>query len=326
MCRSASSASLVSGLAHPGSCWAPWSDCATASTIFAPVKLAVVPELVPHASLGSDNGQLAAITVAAILIGTCLAAFTELDWLAQLLPSTTISQVLQTLSQHPGLPAGMLAALCGVICLTGIIAAFRVPVLPARSPGSPAHQWSVFALWHQVASLWRFPGVMQPAVALGGFWALGAVAMAGLPPLALVVFNAHAAGTIGLFLCLVVGMVVGSLAAGRMVAPAVPAGLPVVGALIAGLSLLMVGWDAQVASHLPPAARSMGAIRCCLLVTGIGAGLWEVPLTVLLQQRTPLASRGAVMSATSALASICTVLATGLYLLLTKPLLTYLRP
>ena len=46
---------------------------AVASAFFAPTKLAVIPELVPPHRLAKANAIIAAATVIAILVGTCLA-------------------------------------------------------------------------------------------------------------------------------------------------------------------------------------------------------------------------------------------------------------
>ena len=55
---------------------------AIASTFFSPAKLAIMPELVDDAHLARGNAALAAVTVAAILLGTCLAACTDSVYLA----------------------------------------------------------------------------------------------------------------------------------------------------------------------------------------------------------------------------------------------------
>jgi acyl-[acyl-carrier-protein]-phospholipid O-acyltransferase/long-chain-fatty-acid--[acyl-carrier-protein] ligase len=292
---------------------------AIASTIFAPVKLAVVPELVAPPQLSVANGRLAAVTVAAILLGTCLTALTDPGGLAAVLPAPTAASARRILADHPALPTAILAGLCAVICLAGILAAWRIPPLPARATGPDAHRWSLFAVVHQVAELWRMPGMIAPALALGGFWGLGAVAMAGLPPLAAGVYGLHAAGTVGLFLCLVIGIIAGSLAASRLTAPAFPAGLPIVGAAIAGTGFALLGICAEAASHRGADERSVAAVCAWLVVTGIGAGLWEVPLTVLLQERSSDGSRAAVLSATSAIGAISTAIGAGVFWLLSAP-------
>jgi acyl-[acyl-carrier-protein]-phospholipid O-acyltransferase/long-chain-fatty-acid--[acyl-carrier-protein] ligase len=277
---------------------------AIASTFFAPVKLAVMPELVPPERLSSGNAILAAVTVLAILGGTCLGAVTDRDLLAQVFGVHAESAPLIALS-----------AVCAVLLVVGIVGAFKIPPLPAQAPGRPiAMPWMVV---EQVRSLHRAPGVWAPALGLAGFWGLGGAAFAGLPTVAKQVYGLHEAGVVSLFLALVVGIVVGSALAPRLLARLFPAGLPVNGALLAGLAFAAAGLVAVLDGHVVAAERHRWLFSACLFATGIGAGLWEVPLTILLQERAPATSRNLIMSGVSVLGSFGTFAAAGSFKVLT---------
>jgi len=298
---------------------------AVASSFFAPVKLAVVPELAPGPALPGANAAMAAVTVVAILLGTCLAALTDLSGLLNLCSggledvgartaSADLAAAASHVAGHGSLPVVMLGVLCAVLCVVGMTAAFRMPALPAAQQGTL--RLSPHIVVEQVRTLIRTPGVGAPAVALAGFWALGGVAAVGVTPMAIAVFHVQTAGTVALFLALVVGIVIGSLLAPRLTHPAFPAGLPIIGALIGGSSLLIIGWHAQSLSHQPLGQRPMLGIAGWLVLCGFGAGLWEVPLTVLVQKRSPEATRTALMAGVSVLGSLGTFLAAGAYGLL----------
>jgi acyl-[acyl-carrier-protein]-phospholipid O-acyltransferase/long-chain-fatty-acid--[acyl-carrier-protein] ligase len=202
-----------------------------------------------------------------------------------------------------------------VLCLIGIIGAYRIPALPAQAPHTPiAMPWAV---WRQVKSLNNNPGTWSAALALAGFWALGGAAFAGLSSLAQVVYGLGAAGTVGLFLAIVMGMVIGSALAPKLHARAFPAGLPLVGALIAGTAFALAGLTAQADQAQLLEQRDITAIVICLAFTGIGAGLWEVPVTVLLQERSVAGQRNLVMAAVSVLGSFGTFVAAGAFQVLT---------
>lgn len=283
---------------------------AVASTFFAPVKLAVIPELSTPATLGAANAALAAVTVAAILGGTCLAALTDPGFLAGIAAWIGIAAT-------PGAGSGviMLALLAALMCTVGIVGAYRIPALPAQAPGTPiAMPWMVV---RQVMALNRAPGVWAPALALAGFWALGGAAVVGLPPLADAAYGLGQAGTVGLFLALVAGIIVGSLLAPRYVSRPFPAGLPVFAALIAGISFALAGWTALHHAGLEPAQRPLAPFLGWLFVCGVGAGMWEVALTILLQERSPADRRNLIMSGVSVLGSLGTFLAAGCYGVLT---------
>lgn len=300
---------------------------AVASAFFAPTKLAVIPELVAPERLSKANALIAAATVVAILAGTCLAICTDemaLTWVAQHLGIT--------LPAHATVLS--LSLVAGILCLIGIIGAFRIPALPAMAPHTPiAMPWSV---WRQVKSLNNNPGTWSAALALAGFWALGGAAFAGLSSLAQVTYGLGVTGSVGLFLALVVGMVIGSGLAPVLTARAFPAGLPLLGALLAGSSFIAMGWTAHehetffktlgAAAQSPEnqalSASSLKAVIFWLFMTGVGAGLWEVPVTVLLQERSIAGQRNLVMAAVTVLGSFGTFLAAGAFHALTSAGLT----
>ncbi len=293
---------------------------AIASAFFAPTKLAVIPELVPPERLAKANALIAAATVVAILAGTCLAICTDadaLEWIAK--------QAGITLPAHS--PVISLSLVSGVLCLIGIIGAFRIPALPAQAPHTPiAMPWAV---WRQVKSLNNNPGTWSAALALAGFWALGGAAFAGLSSLGQVVFGLGVTGTVGMFLALVVGMVVGSVLAPVLIARAFPAGLPLIGALVAGGSFIALGFTAHEHEMLmkslgdaaaiagtegvPHGSGSLNLAIFWLFLTGVGAGLWEVPVTVLLQERAIAGQRNLVMAAVTVLGSFGTFVAAGAF-------------
>jgi acyl-[acyl-carrier-protein]-phospholipid O-acyltransferase / long-chain-fatty-acid--[acyl-carrier-protein] ligase len=277
------------------------------SAFFSPVKLAVIPELVPQQKLAKANAFIAAATVVSILGGTILAVCTD------------VTQI-NNLFSHFGLTASrdttvyLLAAIAGVISIVGAIAAFRIPALPAQSPQTPiAMPWAVV---RQVKSLSNNPGTWTPALTLAGFWALGGATFAGLSSLATMVYGLQQTGVVGCFLALAIGMVIGSVLAPLLMARTFPAGAPLFGVLLAGSAFTMVGITALYDLGLPLAERSADGIMFWLVITGIGAGIWEVPVTVLLQERTKAEQRNIVMSAVSVLGSFGMFAAAGIFALL----------
>ena len=252
---------------------------AVISAVFAPVKLAVIPELVADRDLPSANGKLAGITVLAILGGIGLSATSGTPWL--------------------------LALVVGSLCVAGVIGAWMIPPLTARAPQSPiAMPWS-FA--RQLRSLSSAPGLWPPALSLAGFWALGAVASLQLVPLVERRFVhlhpelSHYWLVAGCAMALGIGLVIGSIMAARLISLAFPAGLPIIGALIAGAGLAAAGWHAL---------HGGGVLGFAILmaITGMGAGLWEVPVTMLLQERAPDDRRNLIMGGVTILSNLASIL------------------
>lgn len=277
---------------------------AVISAMFAPVKLAVVPELVTGDRLTSANAWLAATTVVAILLGTCATAVGE---------PAKFAEVVTWLGSDwkPGSHAGIwaLAAIGSVLVVIGIIGAWQIPPLTAADRTAPLTMpWMI----HRQFAALNHPGLWAPALGLAGFWALGGVAMVTLPAMAKGAFDFHEAGTVGLFLALVLGIVAGSALAPRYHVRSFPAGLPIIGAILAGIALACAGIETQRQAALPAESRNALGVAWWLVLCGIGAGAWEVALTVLVQERSPERRRNLIMAAVGVLGSLGALIATAL--------------
>ena len=259
---------------------------ATISAFFAPVKLAVVPELVDDDELPRANGKLVGLTIIGILGGMGLAA--------------TADQPL------------VLAGVTAVMCALGVAGAWMIPPLSAKNPTAPiAMPWS---LVRQLRALGQPRGLWAPTLSLAGFWALASIASVQLVSLVgahypHLVFHSWL-GTLSLnatqsiaatALALGLGLVVGSVLAPRMLSRAFPAGLPIAGALLAGASLAGAGWHAHHGGGLP-------VFALWLFGAGVGAGWWEVPVTLLLQERSAPERRNLVMSGATIISNLATII------------------
>jgi len=120
----------------------------------------------------------------------------------------------------------------------------------------------------------------------------------------------------GTAVALGIGLVLGSVLAPRMLSRAYPAGLPIAGALIAGIFLAGAGWHAN---H----GGSIVGFAAWLLGAGVGAGMWEVPVTFLLQERSAPEKRNLVMSGATILSSLATIMLVGALMPLTSGALGY---
>ncbi len=273
---------------------------AIASSFFAPVKLAVVPELVPMRRLAPANSLLAAVTVCAILFGTCLSALTDAGKITAAAHWWSPVDMPAAIERY--YPAIILAVVSALCCAIGIISAFRLPRLPAQSPERKlAPPWAVV---EQINTLSSAPGLWAPAISLAGFWGVGTAVLVGLVPLATDIYGYGQAGIAGLFFILVIGVITGSVTAPRLIARAFQAGLPIVGAFVAGAAFVMIGLHAHADSLIDAKERNAYTVAIWLFTCGVGAGWWEVPLVILLQERAPAERRNLIMAGVSALGSL----------------------
>ena len=264
------------------------------SALFAPVKLSIMPDLVDEHRLPSANAALQAITIVAILGGTAAAMLSD-------------AGVIATTPFAPLGAAGGLAIVGLALALVGILAAWRLPSLPAADPAAPIRFGNFRGMWRDLIAT---KTVFAPALGLAAFWGLAAAAQT------LVIATGERAYHLGqaksplLSLSLAGGIILGSVMAPLLMIRGFPAGLPVIGAFIAASGLIM---GANVAST---ADTSWWHFAIWLGITGMGAGLWEIPLQVLVQERAPAKQRSQILAAAGVLGSLTMLLAQGLAVVL----------
>ncbi len=254
---------------HVGLMLAALGALSVQSAFFSPAKLSLVSDLVAPARVSAANGMLQAVTIVAILAGTALAVGTD--------------PAVQTWVS----PGQALWGMGMVLAAIGAVAALGYPRLQASDPQAPLRP---FALHAPLVVLGKAPGLLAPALALGGFWGLAAAANIQVLTTGRFAFGLEQSGCAILVLILSGGIILGALCAPRWESRAFPAGLPLIGAGIAAISLAFAGTKTAY-GHL-----DLDSFAWCLFITGFGCGLWEVPLQNILLQRAPVAIRNQVMS------------------------------
>ncbi len=270
--------------------------CSTA--FYSPVKYSALPELVEPERLPTANAWIMGVTIVAILTGTALSGASDPAKLAEM-----------GVTLHPGTIVLWIAM---ILCAIGLIGAFTVPALPAANPRQPIRAW---AFPDQVRAL-GLPGVLVPALSLAGFWAIGAAATALLQPMAQSVWGAGASVQAYLGLSIAGGIIIGCGLAPVLAASAFPGGLPIIGAVLAGGSLFGAGLLGHLIGPGGGTDSSLYAYAGLLALTGVGTGLWDVPMQTLLQVRAPLAQRNQVMAAANVVSNFAMMAAAGLNLAL----------
>ena len=239
-----------------------------ASSFNAPVKLAVLPELVPAERLPGANGALQAVTIVAVLLGTILGGL------------AADGQMLSSLGWTLGVPAAV-ALVMGVIAIIGVIAVWRIPALPAAQP---TRSLRPFGWWRLLTDLGCAKGLWAPALSVAGFYAVGVVAQTLIQPVSHAAYALEPLQQSLVQLVLALGIIAGAVLTPYLISRAFPAWLPSFGALITALALIGAGLCAL--THAP-----LFLYVGLFFVAGVGAGLWEIPLITLLQERAPHARR-----------------------------------
>lgn len=236
--------------------------------LFGPVKYGILPDHLAREELVAGNALVETATFLAILAGTVGGgiAIAEFDpaWVA----ATTI-----------------------VFGLVSYAAAWFIPRAGARAPGLRIEPNIVKGTVRLLSSLKAQPGIWNGALVVSWFWAVGAVALALLPPLV----KDHVGGNesvVTLFLALfVVGIASGSLLAarlsrGRILLSLAPVGAALMGLFGLDLGLTLVTRDA-VAESVTWANYfdGLGALRTAidLVCFAAAGGLLVVPVFAWMQ-------------------------------------------
>jgi acyl-[acyl-carrier-protein]-phospholipid O-acyltransferase / long-chain-fatty-acid--[acyl-carrier-protein] ligase len=265
------------------------------AAFFSPLKYGILPDFFQKEALIEANGLVEAGTFGGIILGTLAGG------------------VLFVLPHGPVLVP--LAGIC--VSLTGIIAAFAIPKVPAAAPGLRIG-WN---LWAGTTELLRLARAEKPVwfacLAISWFGALGATVLAAFPTLARDVLHADSHVVTLLLGIFALGVGLGSLIAARAVHDSrllrltVPAGL--------GISLFTADL-AWTALHMGTAlgVRSLlghwAGWRFCLDLglLAICGGMFSVPFYVLLQEKSPVTHRARMVGANNVVNAIATVAAGGL--------------
>lgn len=261
---------------------------ATHSAFFAPAKYGVIPELSSRDRLSHANGLVESFTYLAIVFGTVLAS---------------------VLAQASGGRFALAALFCVLISLAGLGVATRIAPTPVADERRPVALLPT-EIWRTLVSVRGDRHLMLALVGQAYFIFVGAFAQLNLIGYGIQEMGLSEVHSGYLFLATAVGIGLGSLLAARLSGRTAEFGIVPIGA--AGLAL------APVLLHAVPS--TLVGCLAILVLFGLSAGLFSLPLQTFIQFRTEPARRGEVLAAASFINWIAILLASGLTWLLSGPL------
>ncbi|WP_027853174.1 acyl-[ACP]--phospholipid O-acyltransferase [Marinobacterium litorale] len=236
------------------------------SAIYSPAKYGYLREALSDERLAAGNGLVQAVTIVSILSGTFV--FSALFEHFYLTRFETTAEIMQAIA-----PLGFI--LVGLSVVEWLICAR----LPEHSPGDGDKRFEMRAylsgryLRSNVAQIRERRSIWLSIVGLATFWAVSQVILAAFPAFAKEVLQETNTVVIqGLLAVSGIGIVIGSLLAGRLSPRHIELGLVPVGALGIAASLLLL-----------PQLNTAYAIAALFLVLGISGGFFIVPLNALIQ-------------------------------------------
>lgn len=241
------------------------------STLFGPVKYAILPQHLHEHELVGGNALIEAGTFVAILLGTLLGG---------LLAGNGGGTLTITL-------AGLVFAVVGYLASRGI------PAAPPPAPDLRIRLNPIAETWHSVNFARANRSVFLSIMGISWFWLYGAMFLAQFPAYTKNVLGGSESAVTLLLATFTLGIGIGSLFCERLSAGRVELGLVPFGSI--GLTLF--GLDLAFASPSGPASTiPLGAVALLALpatwriladlaLLGIFGGFFIVPLYALVQQR-----------------------------------------
>jgi MFS family permease len=257
------------------------------STLFGPVKYAILPQHLSDEELVGGNGLVEAGTFVAILLGT-------------------IAGGLVVAVKPDG--ARFAGALVIAIAVAGWLVSRRIPYTPAVAPQLVIN-WNPFTeTWRNLVIARENSVVWRSMLGISWFWFYGAIYLAQLPAFTQRVLGGDEHVFTLLLALFSIGIGIGSLLCERLSGRRVEVGLVPLGSI--GLSLFAVDlWlaarhmsaavPAGITAFIAVAAHWRVAIDIVLL--GVFGGFYTVPLYALIQARSQPSHRARIIAANNIL-------------------------
>ena len=277
------------------------------AALLAPAILGTIPESVPPERLSAANGMFAMLTLVATLVGTAGG-----NWLADATPlSVSTAAVVAGEQWRAALPAAL--SLIGV-AVAGWGASFLLVRRPAADPTARPPVNALGRTWTDLRELFSSPDLSAAAAGSAFFWALGAMANLNVDQFVAEGGSSSQSQVVPFLCALGAGIGAGSLLAGRLSARGVNLGLVPCGAIL--MTIASVGlWLGPRPLFVDGLAHGWAwwPALAALLVLGLGAGMFDVPLEAHFQQQSPPARRGALLASLNLLVFAAMFLASLVY-------------
>ncbi|MBO9517176.1 MAG: MFS transporter [Porphyrobacter sp.] len=232
------------------------------STFFGPIKYAILPQHLEKDEVLAGTGLVEAGTYIAILAGTIVAGYIDVEWAALAVVLTAI---------------------------VGYFTSLQVPPAPPLEAGQPIDRHVIRASIELVRDTMHLREVFYAILAISFFWTIGAVLFIQFPPLAKNVLMASKEVASLFLVVFSIGVAIGSVAInallkGNVSARYAPISVLFMGAFVACFWFVCHEWKAEVA---PTDLMNVGEfltqplapmVLLTLLLIAISGGMFVVPL------------------------------------------------
>ena len=257
------------------------------STLFGPVKYALLPQALNERELTGGNGMVEMGTFVAILLGNVAGGL---------------------LVALPGIGHTSVAVACVALALLGRLTAQSIPAAPPTDPGLKINWNPVTETWRNLVLAHGNIVVFRSLLGISWMWFFGAVFLSQFPSFAKDVLHGNEQVASLLLVVFSIGIGIGSLLCEVLGRRHVEIGLVPLGAI--GMSVFAI--DLYFACRSLPAAELMGAtafvtqpahwrVMADLFLLSLFTGLYSVPMYALIQLRSAPTHRARIIAANNIL-------------------------
>ena len=257
------------------------------STLFGPVKFALLPQVLSERELTGGNGMVEMGTFVAILSGNIVGGL---------------------LVAIPEIGHQTVAIACVAMAIVGRVVAGYIPKAPATDPALKVNWNPISETWRNLTLAHGNLVVFRSLLGISWMWFFGAVFLSQFPSLAKEVLHGDANVASLLLVVFSIGIGTGSLLCEMLSRRHVEIGLVPVGAI--GMSVFAI--DLYFASTGLPASPAMGLsafvsqaahwrVMADLALLSLFAGLYSVPMYALIQLRSQPTHRARIIAANNIL-------------------------
>ena len=255
---------------------------AAQSAIYSPAKYGLIKEMTGNENLAQANALVQAVTIVSILAGAVIYSivFEHLLHNASIIPSEILTYIA---------PVGYLligASIVEYLLAKKLVKQFKAVKINDEMIFEPKEYSNLHYLKSNLSVIKQYDSVWLSIIGLSIFWGISQVVVA--------IFGDYLKGNLGITNTVIaqgllslsgIGIVLGSLFAGRMSKNYIEMGIIPFGALGIAISLYMI-----------PTLSTLFTLGSALFMFGFFAGLFIVPLNALIQFSTPSGILGKVLA------------------------------
>ena len=268
------------------------------STLFGPVKYAILPQHLKQSEIVGGNGMVEMGTSIAILIGMVYGG-----WMVT----------------QPGWGVAGVAVSAMAISAAGIVLSRFIPLAPAADPGLKINWNPITETWRNLRFTAQNRTVFLSILGISWFWFYGSMFITQFPNLSKNVLAASEHVVTLLLVVFSIGIGVGSLLCERLSGRKVEIGLVPFGSI--GLTLFAADLWWAAASHVAHGPQDLAQFAADathwrmladLFLIGLFGGFYIVPLYALIQTRSDPAHRSRIIAGNNILNAVFMVVAAAM--------------